>query len=123
MSKETTVPIDQGGAGTEWKGELDGYTTSLVTLVEDADLSPLLQGLPGDQCPCPHWGYVTKGTVWWRYGNHEEVVREGEAFYAPSGHTAGAFAGAEFVIFSPAEIMREVEAHMERRALELMAAR
>ena len=52
------MPIDQGGAGTEWRGELDGYTTSFVEVAADADLTELLKGLPDDACPSPHWGYV-----------------------------------------------------------------
>jgi hypothetical protein len=123
VSRETASPIDQGGTGTEWRGELDGYTTSFVHVAQDADLTPLFEGLPNDQCPSPHWGYVTKGSTWWRYGDREEVVSAGEAFYAAPGHTSGAWAGAEFVIFSPTEIMDEVEAHMEKRALELLFAR
>ena len=35
---------------------------------------------------------------------------------------AGAHAGAKFVIFSPAEVMAEVEAHMARRAQQLQSA-
>jgi hypothetical protein len=37
--------------------------------------------------------------------------------WAP-GHTAGADAGSEFLIFSPTEVLAEVEAHMMRRMQE-----
>src|SRR5258708_1234715 len=76
------------GAGREWGFDLDGYTTSFVSVDHDADLPPLLQGLPGDKCPSPHWGFVFKGEMWWRYDDHEEVIGAGEAFYAPPGHTS-----------------------------------
>jgi len=120
FSKATTEPMTQG-PGTEWRSQLDGYTSSLVSVDHDADLTPLLQGLPGDQCPSPHWGFVFKGEMWWRYDDHEEIIRAGEAFYAPPGHTSGAHGGSEFVVFSPTEIMADVEAHMMRRAQELYA--
>jgi hypothetical protein len=118
VSKRSTPPIDQGGAGTEWRGELNGYTTSFVEVSADADLTELLRGLPGDACPSPHWGYVFTGRMWWRYPDREESIGPGEAFYAQPGHTSGADAGTSFVIFSPSEVMAEVEAHMMRRAQE-----
>jgi hypothetical protein len=61
--------------------------------------------------------------MWFRYGDNEEVFNAGDAFYVPSGHTAGASDGAEFVVFSPTEVMATVEAHMARRAQELFGAR
>ena len=121
LSKQSAEEMRQG-PGTYWAGQLGGYTTNLVINAQDADLTPLLQGLPDDKCPSPHWGYVFKGTMWWRYADgHEEVIREGEAFYAPPGHTAGASGGSEFLVFSPSEIMGPVEAHMAKRAQELQS--
>ena len=119
VSKQGTTPIDRGGPGKEWRGDLDGYVTSFVEVGQDADLTPLLQGLPGDACPSPHWGYVTAGRAWFRTGDREESFGPGDAFYVQPGHTSGADGGTEFVIFSPAEVMAEVEAHMMRRAQEL----
>jgi hypothetical protein len=122
VSKESSTPIDQGGAGTEWRGELDGYTTSLVEVVADADLTPLLKGLPGDVCPSPHWGFVSEGRLWFRRSDGEESFGPGDAFYVSPGHTSGADAGSSFVVFSPTEVMAEVEEHMMRRAQEMQDA-
>ena len=121
FSKDSVEPLSEG-PGREWRCDLDGYATSLVTVEQDADLTPLLRGLPDDKCPSPHWGFVFKGSIWWRYSDHEEVIQPGEAFYAPPGHTAGAHAGSEFLVFSPTEIMAEVQQHMGRRAQELHSA-
>ena len=117
------VTANQQGPGTEWRGELDGYTVSMVAVGADTDLTDLLIGLPNDQCPSPHWGVVTQGSIWFRYGDREEVIGAGDAFYVPSGHTSGASEGAEFVIFSPSEVMATVEAHMAKRAEDLSGAR
>jgi hypothetical protein len=57
--------------------------------------------------------------MWWRFGNREESVEDSEAFYAPPGHTSGADAGSEFLVFSPTETMAPIESHMMRRAEEL----
>jgi hypothetical protein len=122
FSKQDVAP-NQEGPGTEWRTDLDGYTVSMVAVGVDADLTKLLEGLPNDQCPSPHWGFVTRGSMWFRYGDREEVINAGDAFYAPPGHTAGASGGTEFVIFSPTEVMAMVEAHMAKRAEELSGAR
>jgi hypothetical protein len=50
------------------------------------DTAPLLKGLPGDACPCPHWGYVFKGRFVVRYADHEETIVTGDAFYLQPGH-------------------------------------
>jgi hypothetical protein len=121
FSKQDVTPSREG-PGTEWRAELDGYTCSMVTVSGDADLTELLKGLPNGQCPSPHWGLVTRGSMWFRYGDREESLVDGDAFYAPPGHTSGASEGAEFVIFSPSEIMSTVEAHMAKRAQELFGA-
>src|SRR5207247_8554421 len=79
-----------------------------------ADLTELLKGLPGDVCPSPHWGYVLKGRMWWRFPDREESFGPGEAFYVEPGHTSGADAGSEFVVFAPSEGMPEVHLPMAR---------
>jgi quercetin dioxygenase-like cupin family protein len=118
MSKQTATPNSEG-PGTEWAGELDGYSASIVQVKGDADLTELLRGLPGDRCPSPHWGYVLSGRMWFRSDRGEESFGPGDAFYVAPGHTSGADDGSEFVVFSPSEIIAEVNAHMGRRAQEL----
>jgi len=122
FSKQDVTP-NREGPGTEWRAELHGYTVSMVAVSADTDLSELLKGLPDDQCPSPHWGVVTRGSMWFRYGDHEEIIGAGDAFYAQPGHTSGASEGAEFVIFSPSEVMATVDAHMAKRAQELFGTR
>jgi hypothetical protein len=122
VSKATGTRIDWGGPGVEWRAELEGYVASFVEIGVDTDLTELLKGLPDDVCPAPHWGYVFAGRTWWRYGGRDESFGAGEAFYVPPGHTSGADAGSQFVIFSPGEVMAEVEAHMGGRAQEMQRA-
>src|SRR5439155_15764393 len=76
---------------------------------QDTDLAPLLKGLPGDSCQCPHWGYVTAGRLTVRYADHEEVVEADDAFSMPPGHVPAAEAGTEFVMFSPTPELRVSE--------------
>jgi len=81
------------------------------------DLAPLLRGLPDDMCPCPHWGYVTKGSIRVRYvDGAEEVLRAGDVFYLPAGHSVLFEEDSAFVEFSPERENSEVLAHVGRQA-------
>jgi mannose-6-phosphate isomerase-like protein (cupin superfamily) len=86
------------------------YTIAFETYTEDADLSGFFDGLPNNQCQCPHWGYVTKGKVAFHYGDHSEIIEAGHAYYIPPGHTPQIFSGTEVVEFSPTT---ELEQTME----------
>lgn len=121
LSKNTVEGSNQG-PGTEWGTRIDGYRISIVEATADADMTPLLQGLPNDQCHAQHWGMVLKGSMWWRYDDHEEVTEAGDVFYIPPGHTSGSAANSEFVIFSLTKEFDVVEANMARRAQELYGA-
>jgi hypothetical protein len=111
-SRESAPEVDDRGSAQDRHAELDGYTVNFVSIRESIDLAPLLKGLPDDLCPCPHWGYVFKGRLIWRFADREEVIEAGDAFYAPPGHAPIAEAGSEFVQFSPTEMLRDVEAAM-----------
>ena len=122
VSWDSASKVEEMGPSQGRTEDLDGYTVSIVRVGADVDLTPLLQGLPNDQCHCSHWGYVTKGRMWFRAGDREESFAAGDAFYVSPGHTSGADEGAEFIIFSPAADMAVVEAHMAQRGLELHSA-
>jgi hypothetical protein len=85
------------------------------------DTGPLLEGLPGDACPCPHWGYVFKGRFLIRYADHEEVVEAGDAFYMAPGHVPVFLEDTEMFELSPAGELRRVLDVVERNAQRLDA--
>jgi hypothetical protein len=72
------------------------------------DTGPLLKGLPGDACPCPHWGYVFKGSFLVRYADHEETIVAGDAFYLQPGHVPVFLEDTEMFELSPAAQLRDV---------------
>jgi hypothetical protein len=80
----------------------------------------LLVGMPDDRCQCPHWGYVLKGRLTYRFADHDEVFVAGDAFYLPPGHIPLADAGSELVQFSPSEELRVVGAAMEANMRKMM---
>ena len=121
VSRATVDHVDDFQLGEDRHHELEGYTVSFVTLRSDVDLAPLLKGLPNDECQCPHWGYLFKGRLTSRFGDREEVVEAGEAFYMPPGHTQAAEAGSEFVLFSPTAELRVTEEAIQRNMAALAA--
>jgi hypothetical protein len=99
----------------ERSGELGGYTVNFLTFRQDIDQTPLLKGMPNDRCQCPHWGYVTKGRLTFRFADHDEVFEAGDAFYAPPGHIGvGNDPNTEYLQFSPSDALREVSAVITR---------
>ena len=115
VSRESATQGGDYGVVDDRADELDGYTASFVTFREDVDATPLMKGLPDDRCQCPHWGYVVKGRVVFRYGDREEVFAAGDAFYTPPGHIPVQHEpGTEIVMFSPTEELRVTEAAMAR---------
>jgi mannose-6-phosphate isomerase-like protein (cupin superfamily) len=109
VSKESAAHVEDHGLAEDRHQELDGYSVNFVSIREDADLAPMLKGLPADRCPCPHWGYVFEGQLTLTFEDHEEVYAAGDAFYIPPGHTPKARAGTKFVQFSPSEQLQVVE--------------
>lgn len=92
----------------------DGYTVGFEAYSEDFDLSPFMEGLPDNRCQCPHWGYVIKGKVGYRFADREETYEAGDAYYVPPGHTPVLYAGAEVVEFSVTEELDRTIAVVEK---------
>jgi len=122
VSKESASQVDDHGPVEDRHEEVDGYTVNFVSFRKDADATPLLKGLPDGRCQCPHWGYVFKGKLTYRFADHEEVFEAGDAFYLPPGHVPLAEAGSELVQFSPSEEFRVVVAAMMKNMQEMQGA-
>ncbi len=103
FSKDTAPNVDDFEPAVDRSGDLDGYTTEFVTIKQSHSLAPMLKGLPGDSCQCPHWGYLLAGRLTVSYTDHEETYQAGDAYYMSPGHVPAAEAGTEFVQFSPAD--------------------
>lgn len=117
-SKETTPTTMDVEIAEDRSCELDDFTVNFVTIRQDHDLAPMLAGLPGGMCKCPHWGVMVKGRMTVSYRGHEEVLEAGDAFYMTPGHTAAAKAGTEFIQFSPTDLLAETEAAIARAMQE-----
>ena len=76
------------------------------------DMAPVLQGLPGDRCPSPHWGIVLQGSIHLLHADGtEETTAAGQLYHWPAGHTAWTDEEVVFVEFGPVEPMRQFGRH------------
>ena len=102
VSRES-AQTDDFGVVEDRHADIDGHTISFVTMRVEMDHTAVLKGLPNDRCQCPHWGYVFKGRITYRFADHNEVHEAGDAFYVPADHNPIVEAGTEWLQFSPAE--------------------
>jgi hypothetical protein len=123
ISKQSAPDVQDFGPATDRRSQLGtDYTAEFVTIHQSHSLADMLKGLPGDRCPCPHWGYLIAGRITVSYEDHEEIIEAGDAFYMTPGHVPAAEAGTDFVIFSPTAQLAEVEAVMMANAQRAMQA-
>lgn len=86
------------------------------TMSAGTDITELLEGLEGDLCQSPHWGYMIEGDLAVTYADgSEEVTSAGDVFYWPPGHTARVEEDADFVLFSPQHEHGEVLDHLQEK--------
>lgn len=100
-------------------GDATGYgriSGEYFTLSAGVDTTPLFQGLDGNACHCPHWGYVLKGTITTTdAAGAEETVNVNDLFYWPPGHNVRVDVDAEIIMFSPQDEHTEVIDHMREK--------
>jgi hypothetical protein len=105
---KNTIPVRIGAPGAIARqlpdfGDASGTLgAEYFSLGAGADLAPLLEGLEGDLCGAPHWGYVIAGDLVVTYadGSTEQCVT-GDVFYWPPNHTVRVEEDAELILFSP----------------------
>ena len=96
--------------------DLGEINISNIHFPAGADAAPLLEGLPGNLCQCPHWGVVTKGSIHVTYADgREETVRAGQVYYWPPGHSVRVDEDYSAIEFSPAQAMGEVIDHLKAK--------
>ena len=103
VSRESASQVEDSGVMEGRYERLGDYMVGFESFREEADATPLFKGLPDDRCQSPHWGYILKGKVTFKYADHQEVYETGDAYYAPPGHIPVVSAGTDIVEFSPAE--------------------
>ena len=91
----------------------DRISGEYFTLSAGVDTTPLFQGLEGNLCQCPHWGYVLRGRLTTTDSKGAlETVNANDLFYWPPGHNVKVEADAEIIMFSPQREHTQVINHM-----------
>ena len=115
--EELPLVLQAGDAsirGAQW-GELRAV---VVSLPAGTDVGPLLKGNEGDRCPCPHWGYVVRGRLRVEYADRSEILKAGDLYYMPAGHTGVAEEDSELIEISPPgpheEFLHQARANLAR---------
>lgn len=118
--EDVPVRIDVPGATARQIkdfGDATGYSTiggEYFSLAAGTDISPLLQGLDGDLCQSPHWGYIIEGRLTVTFADgHSENPGGGDLFYWPPGHTVQAREDSEIILFSPQHEHSKVIEHIK----------
>jgi len=97
-------------------GDVSGFgkiSGEYFSLAAGVDTTPLFEGLEGDLCQCPHWGYLLRGRVTTTDARGvRETVDAHDLFYWPPGHNVKVEADAELVMFSPEREHSDVITHM-----------
>ena len=97
-------------------GDASGYgkiSGEYFSLSAGVDTTPLFEGLEGNLCQCPHWGYVLQGKLTTTDARGaQESASAGELFYWPPGHNVRVDEDAEIVMFSPQHEHSHVIDHM-----------
>ena len=93
--------------------EIGSIRGEYFTLSAGVDTTPLFQGLEGNLCQCPHWGFVLRGRITTTDAEGvQETVNANDLFYWPPGHNVRVDADAEIVMFSPQHEHSHVIDHM-----------
>jgi len=97
-------------------GDVSGFgmiSGEYFSLAEGVDTTPLFQGLEGNACQCPHWGFVLQGRITTTdAAGQQETVNADDLFYWPPGHNVRVDTDAEIIMFSPQREHSHVIDHM-----------
>jgi hypothetical protein len=111
------IPVINEGDGNIMR-VLNGFGQFAVNYHEfkkGTDFTPLLKGLPGDMCPCPHYGYIFEGAFRFIFADGtEEVYKSGDIYYAPAPHTAIVDEDTRLLDFSPQHEHDELMEHVSK---------
>lgn len=100
-------------------GDVTGYdriSGEYFSLAAGVDTTELFEGLEGNLCQSPHWGFVLSGQITTTdKSGQRETVKANDLFYWPPGHNVKVDADADFIMFSPEREHKLVVNHMLKK--------
>ena len=113
--QELPIELAQGELVTRYV-EWGDMAIRYAHLPAGTDMGPVLEGLPDDRCPSPHWGMVLEGAIrMFHADGTEEVTHAGDAYHWPAGHTAVTEAPTVFLEIGPVTAMRQFGDHAKAK--------
>jgi hypothetical protein len=97
-------------------GGFDRISAEYFSLASGVDTTPLFEGLDGNLCQCPHWGFVIRGRITTTDAHgRRETVQANDLFYWPPGHNVLVEEDSDIVMFSPQREHTLVIDHMKQK--------
>jgi hypothetical protein len=93
-----------------------GMTIAFEHATKGQDASAMVKGLPDDRCQAPHWGYLFSGRVTVDYGDREETIEAGQAYYIAPGHRITFHEDSEALEFTPTDELEKTFDAVRRNA-------
>ena len=78
-----------------------GMTVGFEFAPAGTDASTMLEGLPDRRCQAPHRGMLLSGRILVDYGDRQEEIVGGQAYYVEPGHRISFLEDSEAVEFTP----------------------
>ncbi len=91
-----------------------GITVAFEKAHAGQDASSMVKGLPDDRCQAPHWGFLFSGRMVVDYGDREETVEGGQAYYIAPGHKLTFESDCEALEFTPTDALEQTLAAVRR---------
>jgi hypothetical protein len=93
-----------------------GITVGFERAHAGQDMSGMLEDLPDGRCQAPHWGYLFSGRVLVDYGDRQETIVGGQAYYIEPGHTLTFEEDSDALEFTPTAALEQTIAAVRKRA-------
>ena len=84
-----------------------GMTVAFERAHAGQDASSMVKGLPDDRCQAPHWGYLFSGRIIVDYGDRQETIEGGQAYYVAPGHRLTFETDCEALEFTPTDALEQ----------------
>jgi len=113
------LPLKEIAPG--YSGRFDdwgGITVAFENASKGQDASAMVKGLPDDRCQAPHWGYLFSGRIVVDYGDRQETVVGGQAYYIAPGHLITFEEDSEALEFTPTDALEQTLEAVRRNYLE-----
>jgi hypothetical protein len=93
-----------------------GITVAFEKAHAGQDVSAMLEDLPDGRCQAPHWGFLFSGRIVVDYGDKQETIVGGQAYYIAPGHSLTFEEDSEALEFTPTDALEQTLAAARARA-------